>query len=140
MLTDPLSIGTVAKHVTVVGELSRLVAVYNLLEISETEQQLACQDEHSQSLQNVRRLLQHEKTADLDATRLVMLYALRYENHPNNDIQGLVQLLRKRGVPDKYCQAVNNMLQFGGSRARTSDLFGNSSAMAMTKKFIKGLK
>lgn len=43
--------GAVAKHVTVVGELSRLVGLYNLLEISETEQQLACHDEHSQSLQ-----------------------------------------------------------------------------------------
>lgn len=43
--------GTVSKHVTVVGELSRLVGVHNLLEISETEQQLACHDEHSQSLQ-----------------------------------------------------------------------------------------
>ncbi len=40
-----------AKHVTVVGELSRLVGLYNLLEISELEQQLACHDEHSQSLQ-----------------------------------------------------------------------------------------
>lgn len=43
--------GTVAKHVTVVGELSRLVSHYNLLEVSELEQQLACHDEHSQSLQ-----------------------------------------------------------------------------------------
>jgi len=72
--------------------------------MSETEQQIACQGEHAQCLQNVRRLLQHEKTADLDATRLVMLYAMRYETHANNDIQGLVQMLRKRGVPDKYSQ------------------------------------
>lgn len=43
--------GTVAKHVTVVGELSRLVGLYNLLEVSEVEQQLACHDEHSDSLQ-----------------------------------------------------------------------------------------
>ncbi len=50
-LFDWLGSGTVSKHVTVVGELSRLVGLYNLLEISETEQQLACQDEHSQSLQ-----------------------------------------------------------------------------------------
>jgi hypothetical protein len=43
--------GTVAKHVTVVGELSRLVGNHNLLEVSETEQELACQNDHSQSLQ-----------------------------------------------------------------------------------------
>jgi vacuolar protein sorting-associated protein 45 len=43
--------GTVSKHVTVVGELSSLVTRYNLLEVSELEQELACQNEHSQQLQ-----------------------------------------------------------------------------------------
>lgn len=42
--------GTVAKHVTLVGELSRLVSAHNLLEVSETEQQLACQEDHSDTL------------------------------------------------------------------------------------------
>ena len=41
--------GTVAKHVTVMGELSRLVKVFNLLEVSETEQELgsSVQVDHS---------------------------------------------------------------------------------------------
>lgn len=39
--------GTVSKHVTVVGELSNLVGKHNLLEISETEQELSCQNDHS---------------------------------------------------------------------------------------------
>lgn len=43
--------GTVSKHVTVVGELSRLVAERNLLEVSEVEQELACQNDHSSALQ-----------------------------------------------------------------------------------------
>lgn len=43
--------GTVAKHVTVVGELSRLVGSHCLLEVSECEQELACQGDHSASLQ-----------------------------------------------------------------------------------------
>jgi hypothetical protein len=55
--------------VQVVGELSRLVGLYGLLDVSETEQLLACHDEHAQSLQNIQRLLQSDKTADLDATR-----------------------------------------------------------------------
>lgn len=42
--------GTVAKHVTLIGELSRLVSQYNLLEISECEQEMACQSDHSESL------------------------------------------------------------------------------------------
>jgi vacuolar protein sorting-associated protein 45 len=43
--------GTVSKHVTVVGELSSLVTRHHLLEVSELEQELACQNEHSQQLQ-----------------------------------------------------------------------------------------
>lgn len=43
--------GTVAKHVTLVGELSRLVTTYNLMEVSEVEQQLACQEDHADVLQ-----------------------------------------------------------------------------------------
>lgn len=39
--------GTVAKHVTVVEELSNLVGNHNLLEVSETEQELSCQSDHS---------------------------------------------------------------------------------------------
>lgn len=43
--------GTVSKHVTVVGELSRLVSERNLLEVSEAEQELSCQNDHSGALQ-----------------------------------------------------------------------------------------
>lgn len=39
--------GTVAKHVTVVGELSNMVGNNNLLEVSELEQELSCQNDHS---------------------------------------------------------------------------------------------
>ncbi|GCC43486.1 hypothetical protein chiPu_0027509, partial [Chiloscyllium punctatum] len=43
--------GTVSKHVTVVGELSRLVSEHQLMEVSEVEQELACQNDHSSALQ-----------------------------------------------------------------------------------------
>ena len=43
--------GTVAKHVTLVGELSKLVAGNSLMEVSETEQQLACQEDHQEVVQ-----------------------------------------------------------------------------------------
>lgn len=43
--------GHVSKHVTLVGELSRLVANNNIMEVSEVEQQLACQEEHSEIIQ-----------------------------------------------------------------------------------------
>ncbi len=40
--------GTVSKHVSVIGELSRLVDVRDLLAVSEVEQELACQKNHTE--------------------------------------------------------------------------------------------
>lgn len=42
--------GTVAKHVTLIGELSRLITNHSLFEVSEAEQELACQSDHSESV------------------------------------------------------------------------------------------
>ena len=43
--------GTVSKHVTIVGELSRLVTEKSLLDVSEVEQDLTSQSDHSSALQ-----------------------------------------------------------------------------------------
>lgn len=42
--------GAVAKHVTLVGELSRLVGAHGLLEVSEVEQELTCNMDHANIL------------------------------------------------------------------------------------------
>lgn len=42
--------GNVSKHVTLVSELSRRIADENLLEVSEIEQSIACNDSHSSDL------------------------------------------------------------------------------------------
>ena len=45
--------GTVSKHVTLVSELSRMVAAQKLLEVSETEQELVSDGDHSTMLKQV---------------------------------------------------------------------------------------
>ncbi|KFW74746.1 Vacuolar protein sorting-associated protein 45, partial [Manacus vitellinus] len=117
--------GTVSKHVTVVGELSRLVAERNLLEVSEVEQELACQSDHSSALQSVRRVLQSPRVSELDAARLVMLY---------------VRSSRADGSCPLPTQLVSAVVEYGGKRVRGSDLFGPKDAVAITKQFLKGLK
>ena len=49
--------GNVSKHVTLVSELSRRVAAENLLEVSELEQSLACNDNHNTDLKVVNFFL-----------------------------------------------------------------------------------
>jgi len=56
----------------------------------------------TKSLQEIRQLLNDDKVKILDKLRLVMLYALRFETHTNNAVQGLADALTKKGLPEKY--------------------------------------
>lgn len=132
--------GTVSKHVTVVGELSRLVSERSLMEVSELEQELACQSDHSSAQQNVSRLLQNPKLSELDAARLVMLYALRYEKHSSNNLPALMKELHRKGVSESYGRMVQAVVEYGGKRVRGTDLINPNDAVAITKQFFKGLK
>ncbi|KAK6725984.1 hypothetical protein RB195_004353 [Necator americanus] len=129
--------GTVSKHVTLMGELSKIVANQNLLEISEVEQSIVAEGDHSRCLERVRALINHPKTTTLNALRLVLLYALRFEGNPNNDLSALVNLLKRH---TDAANVVRALLRYAGSARRKSDLFGEGSTMEMTKRFIKGLK
>ncbi|KAF3822723.1 hypothetical protein GH733_008097 [Mirounga leonina] len=132
--------GTVSKHVTVVGELSPLVSEQNLLEVSGVEQELACQNDHSSALWNVKRLLQNPKVTEFDAACLVMLYALHHEQHSSNSLPGLMMDLRNKGVSEKYRKLVSAIVEYGGKRVRGSDLFSPKDSVAITKQFLKGSK
>ncbi|KAJ8969177.1 hypothetical protein NQ314_001880 [Rhamnusium bicolor] len=131
--------GNVTKHVTVVGELSAMVTKYHLLDVSEVEQEISSQNDHSSHLHSIKKLLNNEKVRSTDAAKLVMLYALRYQNHSNNDLTGLIELLKKRGVSDRLLRHIVNILEYAGSHARQSDLFNVENAVKITKRFIKGL-
>jgi len=52
-------------------------------------------------------LLSNSKVRDVDAVRLVMLYAVRYEKHTNNDISGLIGALQRRNLPDRLIRVTN---------------------------------
>lgn len=132
--------GNVTKHVTVIGELSAMVNKHNLLDVSEIEQELSSQNnDHYAHLQSVKKLITNDKIRDIDAAKLVMLYALRYQNHNNNDVTGLIELLKKRNVSDRLLKNIVNILEYAGSHARQSDLFNVENAVKITKRFIKGL-
>lgn len=135
--------GTVTKHVTVVGELSRRVNAGSLLQVSECEQEIVCQNEHNLSLQKIRRLLSNSNISHMDATRLVMLYALKYETHSNNNITGLMDALKGRGVPQQDIELVDRILAYTGSTIQTYSVFGTeapSAAHKITKRLFQGLK
>jgi len=82
------------------------------------------------------------KTRDVDALRLVLLYYLRYDKHSSNDKQGLKDLLRTRGFSDVRLKLLQCMLNFAEKTSGDSatDLLSADHVKLFTKKVIKGLK
>lgn len=67
-----------------------------------------------------------------------MLYALRYEKHTNNDTTGLIEILKKMGIQENLIKAVVEVVEYGGTHLRQSDLFGHQDAVkTITKRLFK---
>ncbi|KAL3182174.1 hypothetical protein MRX96_022894 [Rhipicephalus microplus] len=132
--------GTVAKHVTLVGELSRLVGAHSLLEVSEVEQEIVATRDHSDLLKRVRSLIGSSKVRDIDCLRLVILYALHFDKHSNSDLSGLVHLLKNRGISEPLLRMIPAALDFQERKLQPNDKFSADNVRAFTKKVIKGLK
>lgn len=159
--------GNVSKHVTLVSELSRRVAAENLLEVSEVEQSLACNDNHAADLkvrpactlstlpsslltcaqQNVQKLIQSPAVTSDNKVVLVALYALRYEKHPSNSVPMLVDLLSTvGGVSTRRADLVTKVLAYHTSLQQSqtgggiTDLFDSAGIFAGAGNRFKGLK
>ena len=85
--------GNVSKHVALVSELSRRVSAESLLDVSELEQSLVCNENHAADLRTLQTVIQNPSIPSDNKIRLVTLYALRYERNPNNALPVLLDLL-----------------------------------------------
>jgi hypothetical protein len=106
-------------------------------------------------LKKIKSHLENPAVTDLDKTRLVLLYALRFELEPNK-LSSLKHKLIHQNMSNEHLavaiiiilsvvvitvtQAIEAILKYGGNRVRSSDLFGNKSFLAFTKKTLKDLK
>ncbi|KAK3357448.1 Sec1-like protein [Lasiosphaeria hispida] len=140
--------GNVSKHVTLVSELSRRVGAENLLEVSELEQSIACNDNHAVDLKNVQRIIQSPSVTPDNKVGLVALYALRYAKNPSNALPMLVDLLSAAGnVPPRQADRVTKLLAYHSSLQQTStagggitDLFESTGIFGGAGSRFKGLK
>lgn len=94
--------GNVTKHVTLVTELSRRVGTDNLLDVSELEQSLACNDNHSQDVKTLQQMISSPSVPPINKLRLVAIYALRYANHTANNTAALLDLLAAVGGVSRH--------------------------------------
>ncbi|OXG71337.1 hypothetical protein C352_01053 [Cryptococcus neoformans CHC193] len=132
--------GNVSKHVTIVGELSKVVERDGLLEVSEVEQSLASQESHAADLKSVMTLLASSRVPSPNKLRLAILYALRYQKWPSAQIAQVVNTLISNGVPPERARLVYAMLNFAGADIRQDDLFMNENFFSRGKSALKGLK
>jgi hypothetical protein len=139
--------GNVSKHVTLVGELSRRVGEDNLLDVSELEQSLACNDNHANDLKTLQRIIQLPTVPAENKIRLVALYALRYEKQPSNALPVLLDLLVTAGdVPSYKVNIIPKLLAYHHSLQAPpvaggfSDLFESASLFSGARDRFKGLK
>lgn len=134
--------GTVSKHVSVVGELSRQVDAYEVLNLSEAEQEIACQSNHGEVVRKVRALLIHPKVRAKDKLRLVMLYALRYERQSGSAMDEFMDTLSRVGIEEQDRRMVISLLKYAGRNApgRSTDLFATKGASGIFRHLTGGLK
>ncbi|EEP78251.1 vacuolar protein sorting-associated protein 45 [Uncinocarpus reesii 1704] len=139
--------GNVSKHVTLVGELSRKVGEHNLLDVSELEQSLACNDNHSNDLKALQKLIQSPAVTIENKLQLVSLYAIRYEKQPSNALPVLIDLLTAAGdvAPHRIniipkLLAYHHSLQAPPVAGGFSDLFESASFLTGARDRFKGLK
>ncbi|KAH8431262.1 Sec1 family protein [Aspergillus melleus] len=139
--------GNVSKHVTLVGELSRRVGEDDLLDASELEQSLACNENHANDLKNLQRIIQLPNVPAENKLRLVALYAIRYEKQPNNALPILLDLMITAGnVPSYKVNIIPKLLAYHHSLQAPpvaggfSDLFESTSFFSGARDRFKGLK
>lgn len=131
--------GNVSKHVTLVGELSRRVEADSLLEVSELEQSLACNDSHQTDLKTLQRMLQ-SKIPSHNKILLVALYSLRYSKHPHSALPVLLELLAVSGVEDQHLRTLKNLSVYSASLPASTPLFEPDSIFSRARSGFKGLK
>ncbi|KAL5520076.1 hypothetical protein ACEPAG_1736 [Sanghuangporus baumii] len=130
--------GNVSKHVALVGELSRLVEKYKLLDLGEVEQGLATSS--GADIKSVQNIIRDAAVSPTQKLRIVILFALRYQKSKANDIANLINLLLENGVPVEDAKLVYAVLNIAGSDQRQGDLFSTETLLAKGFSALKGLK
>jgi len=115
--------GNLTKHVTLSCEISTLVGESNLIDVSRVEQEMSCKDNKSAHFGMVLDILNKDYER-LDKLKLVIIYALRYEEDAQG-IQKLKDRLRSDPVLNDKISLIDAVLRYAGKSQRSGDVFAN---------------
>ena len=124
-----------AKHVGLLGELSRAVNERGLMDVSAVEQDVACGSSAATTHADaVRGLLADARPSPADKVRAVCLIALRYERGDAGAKAATADLVSRLadspGVPRSAAAVVGVLLRHAGAARRAGDLFSDASLSA----------
>lgn len=114
------------------------------MEVSELEQNVACQDSPNDQFKAIVELVRTSGSSldPLDALRLLMLYTLRYERARPDKVTELRRAMIDgvEGLRESV-GLVDSLLQYGGAGVRGSDLFGSGAGMLskLTSQVRRGM-
>lgn len=117
----------VSKHVAIIGELSRLTDVCQLLDVSEVEQEIACSNDHNGHKEEVLSRIRNNKIKNPDKLRLAILFLIKYESY--DDRREIKAALSERGVSQEQLNLLDAVLDYSGENKRAPGLFSGGGIM-----------
>lgn len=123
------------KHFNLLEELKRVVDKKKLYDVSEIEQEIVSGPEsRTKHMKSILELKEKNELTESEGLRLLLLYALRYENDDK-----VIQLGRELSsiIPEKKLKIVECLLEYAGKAKRRGDLFKDQNSFAnSSKKFF----
>lgn len=127
----------VSKHVAVIGELSRLIDVCQLLDVSEVEQEVSCSNDHNGHKEEVLNRIRNSKIKNPDKLRLAILFLLRYESY--DERREIKAALAEKGLSSQQLSLLDAILDYAGESKRASGLFSGGGIFAKINQTITGV-
>lgn len=127
--------GNVSKHVSLTSEIDLKIKKRMLLDISELEQDIACNENKNEQFRKIGEILKDGRYNQMDKLKLVILFGLRYEGDQKSAT--LLNGLRDSGVKDSELELLEGVLRYAGGSKRSCDLFHNKNLMARAKYNFK---
>lgn len=128
--------GNVSKHVALMSELSRIMDARSLMDVSELEQELACNQNHSEAFTKVISMLDNPNIDKWDKIKLALLYSIRYEDAGR--VGEIVEALG-RNTNQTDASTISNMAMYAGASVREGDLFGSKNLFNRMRQNMKSM-
>lgn len=120
--------GNLSKHRQIIAHLKKHTEDTGLQESCQLEQEIACTENKDVQYRELIEEIKGSKITNMQRLRLVLLYALRYEDRKT--IATLKKELQNKGISPEQVRLVDQLLAYSGSHVRSGDLFGNKTALA----------